>query len=548
METQTKNYTTGKVGESLYNRNKFRLMGLDMDDIIKYFFAGNAWVAIIVLILITISLFKEGLWFFPMHQEVISIYRQAGLEYVDKIREFTDGHSDLTQAMTRKRITLQKSYSREGIPESTIKEKLAEWDAFQADFAEAITPVREVMDEMGNFASNSKTEYFVAQDMKTAIKVFADMGDTEMVESLKSELVEPDLKAANSNMLLLRPKLDQSFVEYKANVTRIVEEHQSNDPKMIAAMQETKRMMKRMDTMSETVKQKLDLWNPDRPVSIIDGFTYFLFGSKWVTQSFWQDFFGLVPLFMGSFLVSLVALLASVPFGVAAAIYVNQIATKTEQNLIKPYIEFISAIPSVVLGFFGIAVLGEGIRLFSQGFPGYPFLQDIAFLWTWLPFFPISERLNILTAGLLLAIMTVPTIFTLAEDALNNVPMAYKEAAYALGANRMQAIVRIIIPASLSGIISAIILGFGRVIGETMVVLLCAGNRIQIPDFTQGIGAIAAPVHTMTGLIAQEIPEVDKGSIHYRALFMVCIVLFIISLILNYIAQQVVKRYKISIG
>ena len=117
--------------------------------------------------------------------------------------------------------------------------------------------------------------------------------------------------------------------------------------------------------------------------------------------------------------------------------------------------------------------------------------------------------------------MAVPTIFTLAEDALRNVPRGFKEASYALGANRLQTIARVLVPASLSGIVSAILLGLGRVIGETMVVLLCAGNRIEIPDFTQGLGAIFQPVHTMTGIIAQEMGEVVRGSIHYRALFMV---------------------------
>ena len=223
--------------------------------------------------------------------------------------------------------------------------------------------------------------------------------------------------------------------------------------------------------------------------------------------------------------------------GVGAAVYVNQIASQREQRFIKPGIEFISAFPSVVLGFFGIAVLGQALRAMSQ----LPWLS-------WVPGFPYSERLNILTAGCLLALIAVPTIFTLAEDALNNVPRALKEASLALGASRLQTTIRIIVPASLSGIISAVLLGLGRVVGETMVVLLCAGNRIAIPDFTQGLGFIVEPVHTMTGIIAQEMGEVVRGSIHYRALFMVGLVLFILSLTINYAAQHIVRRYRISIG
>jgi phosphate transport system permease protein len=265
--------------------------------------------------------------------------------------------------------------------------------------------------------------------------------------------------------------------------------------------------------------------------------TSFLFGREWLTASFWQDMYGIVPLFVGSLLVSVIALAIAVPLGISAAIYVSEIAGVREKSFIKPYIEFISAIPSVVLGFFGIAVLGTTLRWLSQ----------TAFL-SWVPGFPMSERLNALTAGCLLALISIPTIFSLAEDALNNVPKHFKEASYALGANRFQTIVRVLVPASLSGIISAVLLGFGRVIGETMIVLLCAGNRIAIPDFTQGLGAFFQPVHTMTGIIAQEMGEVVKGGIHYRALFMVGVVLFTLSLGINYVAQRIVHRYRISIG
>jgi phosphate transport system permease protein len=165
-----------------------------------------------------------------------------------------------------------------------------------------------------------------------------------------------------------------------------------------------------------------------------------------------------------------------------------------------------------------------------------------------MPGFPMNERLTAFTAGCLLALMAIPTIFSLSEDSINNVPRAFKEASLALGATRLQTVVHIIVPAALSGIVAAVLLGLGRVIGETMVVLLCAGNRIEIPDFSAGLGAFLQPVHTMTGIIAQEMGEVVRGSIHYRALFMVGCVLFILSLTINYAAQQIVRRYKLSIG
>jgi phosphate transport system permease protein len=283
--------------------------------------------------------------------------------------------------------------------------------------------------------------------------------------------------------------------------------------------------------------RRLRDWDPNKPVRWYESINSFLFGKRWVTASFWQDWYGIVPLLAGSIMVSFVALLIAVPSGVASAVYVSEVATKPEQRFIKPYLEFIAAIPSVVLGFFGIAVVGQAVRAASE-----------SSLLAWVPFFPISERLNVFTAGALLALMAVPTIFTLAEDALRNVPRTFKEASYALGANRLQTILRVIVPAGLSGIISAILLGLGRVIGETMVVLLCAGNRIAIPDFTQGLGAFFQPVHTMTGIIAQEMGEVVRGSIHYRALFMVGLVLFALTLLINLAAQKITARYRMSIG
>jgi phosphate transport system permease protein len=306
-------------------------------------------------------------------------------------------------------------------------------------------------------------------------------------------------------------------------------------PALQPAMEKFRARLQRYLLDFPNVEARLRAWRHDEPVPWYRTISSFLFGREWITNSFWQDWYGILPLLTGSLLVSLIALVIAVPFGVCSAVYVSEIAPFREQRLIKPCIEFIAAIPSVVLGFFGIAILGEGLRLLSR----QPWLA-------WVPGFPMSERLNALTAGCLLALMAVPTIFSLAEDALNNVPRAFKEASYALGANRLQTIVRILVPASLSGIVSAVLLGFGRVIGETMVVLLCAGNRIQIPDFTQGLGAFVQPVHTMTGIIAQEMGEVEFGSIHYRALFMVGVVLFVISLGINFVAQELVRRFKIS--
>jgi phosphate transport system permease protein len=188
----------------------------------------------------------------------------------------------------------------------------------------------------------------------------------------------------------------------------------------------------------------------------------------------------------------------------------------------------------VVLGFIGISVVGDLIKETS----------NVAWL-QWIPGFPVQERLNMFNAGLLLALMAIPTMFSLAEDAIQNVPRAFSEASEALGATKLQTVFRVIFPASLSGVFAAMLLGLGRIIGETMVVLLVAGNRIAIPDFSDGIGTVFQPAHTLTGIIAQELGEVSKGSSHWQALFMVGILLFTISLLINFVSRKVVKRFQL---
>jgi phosphate transport system permease protein len=277
--------------------------------------------------------------------------------------------------------------------------------------------------------------------------------------------------------------------------------------------------------------EQISQWRHDVPVPLSAAIRSFLTGRDWVTGGEWQDFYGILPLLVGSLMISSVALGLAIPAGVGAAIYINQFASRREQAIVKPVIEFIQAIPSVVLGFIGILVFGSVLRDVSQ-------LDALA----WVPGFPIEERLNIFTAGCLLALMSIPTIFSLAEDALNNVPAAYSEASDALGASRIQTSFRVVIPAALSGILAAVLLGLGRVIGETMVVLLVAGNRIKIPDFSSGIGAFLQPSHTLTGIIAQELGEVPLGSVHYRALFVVGILLFTIVLGINATAHKFVNR------
>ncbi len=521
----------------LSRKNRFRLFGLTLDDCIRTFFGGNALISVVVLALITFFLFKEGAHFFAQNDRNLRIYRQAGLEYVDFIRTQSDDHTALTRSLSDLRVrTLNELTQKQNRPLAEANAALAGFDAFAGQFSDAVDPLRSLVSDLTEQATEIKTKFIVAGDKQEERNQLLAAGKTAEAGRVQIAVInfQEELKPLLATLPAYR-EANQAFATQLKAVMATAPTLPT--PELQGRMDKFKAHTRDYLATFPAVEHKLETWDYLKPVPFWQAFTAFIFGREWLTASFWQDWYGVIPLFVGSLMVSLVALLLAVPLGVGAAIYVNQIASLGEQRFIKPCIEFISAIPSVVLGFFGIAVLGQALRALSQ------------FTWlSWVPGFPFSERLNILTAGCLLALLAVPTIFTLAEDALNNVPRAFKEASFALGANRLQTIIQIIVPASLSGIISAILLGLGRVIGETMVVLLCAGNRIAIPDFTAGLGVVTQPVHTMTGIIAQEMGEVVRGSIHYRALFMVGLVLFFLSLGINYLAQRIVRRYRLSIG
>lgn len=517
-------------------KSRARFLGLSLDDVIRSFFGGNAIVSVVVLALITVFLFREGFGFFAQNRDNLRIYRQAGLEYVDYIRQQVDDHTALSRYLSDLRLRLFNHYRAEGMDIAAANRELAAFDDFAGSYSDTVVDIRGLLSDMTDVASTIKTKFLVMEDRRTERAQLLSAGKREEAAAVKIEDV--DFRAELEPLIGLLPY----YQDLNAEFARNLQEAAQAAPAMPTA--EFQQRLDRFEKLNRdfvagfpAIEQNMAQWDYHQEVPMSRAFTSFLFGRQWLTASFWQDWYGMVPLLVGSMMVSFVALCLAVPLGVGAAIYVNQIASEAERKFIKPCIEFIAAIPSVVLGFFGIAVLGQLLRTLSQ--------QE----WmAWVPGFPYSERLNILTAGCLLALIAVPTIFTLAEDALNNVPRPFKEASLALGATRLQTILRIIVPASLSGIISAVLLGLGRVIGETMVVLLCAGNRIAIPDFTAGLAVFTQPVHTMTGIIAQEMGEVVHGSIHYRALFVVGIVLFFLALVINYFAQKIVHRYRISIG
>ena len=516
-------------------RKASRRVRATVERAIQAYFGGNALVAIVVLGLITIFLFREGAGFFRQNLANLRLYRQAGLEYVDIIRAVSARHEGLSRNLNEIRLREVRTMEKRNVSRDEINATLAPFDQFATAFSDAATNLQGIVSDLTDQASALKESLYTRSELlaqrdqlqrgasaAAANIVVPEVDRATALEGLRQgsanfESVSAEMTAQLYNLLAQAPVL--------------------SDPAPQKNLEQWKTHVREYLAGLPAASHKLRTWSADTPIPWYRSISSFLFGRDWVTASFWQDWYGILPLLVGSVLVSIVALFFAVPFGVASAIYVSEIATVHEKRLIKPYIEFISAIPSVVLGFFGIAVVGQAIRAASQS----P-------LFKWVSFFPISERLNVFTAGCLLALMAVPTIFTLAEDALRNVPRGFKEASYALGANRLQTIIRVLVPASLSGIVSAILLGLGRVIGETMVVLLCAGNRIAIPDFTQGLGAMFQPVHTMTGIIAQEMGEVVRGSPHYRALFMVGLVLFTITLVINYLAQKLVTRYRMSIG
>jgi phosphate transport system permease protein len=489
---------------------------------IKAFFGSNALVAIVVLALITIFLFREGFGFFGQNLDNLRLYRRAGLEYVDIIRDQAQQHAALSRKLGE--IRQLETRNAPGV-------NLEAFDQFSSAFSDS-------GEFLNALVSDSNDQALALREAMIAAGAPAAVSSTTESESATPPSALVDRKTAMNTLRMADQKFPTIGESMRTKIDNLLASAPAlNSPKAKQAFEIWKKKTRDYVASFPAVAEKLRTWNAEEPMPASRAITSFLFGTNWITASFWQDWYGIIPLLVGSLMVSAVALVLAVPLGVCSAIYVSEVAAKGEKALIKPYIEFISAIPSVVLGFFGIAVVGQAVRALSQ----MPSMK-------WVPFFPISERLNVFTAGALLALMAVPTIFTLAEDALRNVPRGFKEASYALGANRLQTIARVLVPASLSGIISAVLLGLGRVIGETMVVLLCAGNRIAIPDFTQGLGAFFQPVHTMTGIIAQEMGEVVRGSIHYRALFMVGLVLFALTLGINYLAQRLVARYRMSVG
>lgn len=429
--------------------------------------------------------------------------------------------------------------------DAAAREKFSALAQAAEDFEAALEPLEELHSSMKEIAVATKEaaiQQHMAEDAKAKLlEAAGETSDAAHAETLRADAATQTTEAIDY-AARIQPLLEKQAA-YEAALAPYLEASR----KAISALPPSS-TTKDAGTLVSKAREAFEThvgyaeksagfmkeWQWDAPIPKLKACTHFLFGGDWITNSSWQDFYGVVPLFTGSLLIAITALLIAMPFSVAAAIYTNQFAGPREQAFIKPAIEFIQAIPSVVLGFIGISVLGDLIKSVSQ----------VEWL-SWIPGFPVQERLNIFNAGCLLALMAVPTIYSLAEDAINNVPRSFSEASEALGATKLQTVFRVVVPSASSGILAAMLLGLGRIFGETMVVLLVAGNRLAIPDFSDGPGVIFQPAGTMTGIIAQELGEVSRGSSHWQALFMVGILLFFISLCINAAARILVRRFAV---
>lgn len=239
-----------------------------------------------------------------------------------------------------------------------------------------------------------------------------------------------------------------------------------------------------------------------------------IFGTRWVPVSV-KPSFGMLPLITGSLVVTVFAGLVAVPLGIICAVYIAEVARPLERELLKPFIELLAGIPSVVLGFFGMVVVA-------------PVVKDV---------FHLSSGFNALSGALVLALMAIPTIVSVSEDALRAVPDSYKQASLALGANRQQTIWFVIVPAAIPGITASVMLGFGRIIGETMAVMMVTGNarKLTFNPFDS--------IRTMTATVAAEMGEVSFGDLHYNALFVIGGILLVSTFFLNVVAMRTFKKY-----
>lgn len=237
----------------------------------------------------------------------------------------------------------------------------------------------------------------------------------------------------------------------------------------------------------------------------------FFGGVKWAPT---HDKYGFLPLLAGSFLTTITSIIIAVPLGIGSAVFIGELAPKALREALKTIIEVLATIPSVVIGFIGIKVAA-------------PVVKNI---------FNLNIGLTALTGAIMLAFMSLPTIISISEDAINAVPNSYRYASMALGATRWETTYKVVVPTASSGMVAAVMLGLGRIVGETMAVLMLTGNSPRI------VFSLLQPVRTITATIAAEMGETAQGGLHYSALFAIGLVLFLITFLINYIGESFTRR------
>lgn len=247
------------------------------------------------------------------------------------------------------------------------------------------------------------------------------------------------------------------------------------------------------------------------------GLKELIFGTTWNPIAYGQPSWGGLPLILGTFWVTIAALVIAIPMGLASAIYISEVASPRLREILKPAIEMIASVPSVVLGLLGLLFLA-------------PLVAKV---------FHLSNGLNALTAGILVGIATLPTVASICEDALRAVPQKYRQSSLALGATQWTTIKRVVIPAAKSGLLAGLMLGLGRIIGETMIVLMVAGNSSALPH------SLLDPVRPMTANIAIEIKETVVGSLHWESLFAIGLGLFVITFVVNFLADLLIHKNEV---
>lgn len=242
----------------------------------------------------------------------------------------------------------------------------------------------------------------------------------------------------------------------------------------------------------------------------------FLTGRDWNPAAYEAPVFGIAAMLASTLMVTFGSMLIAVPLGIGTAAFLSEMASPRVRNLLKPLIEMLAAVPSVVIGFLGIVLVAPALAAL----------------------FELANGLNALNGSILLAVMALPTLISVSEDAIHAVPNHYKEASYALGANRWETLIRVTLPACKSGVLAAVMLGLGRALGETMTVLMATGNATAMPH------SFFDPVRTITATVAIEMGEVPFGTPHFYSLFTCALVLFLITLVVNIVAERLAARFR----